>query len=148
VVGEQYRTTELYKTDRPFMPMFAEISPRFAQRYPHLANVFDNLHMLHDMVNDILATDGLTERQKDEQIKRAIYLVSAAAHPGRSQGQSKGDGGLHDHRFMHGMPGMGMMKHATQDLMYMPGMGWMSMANCHHCSMPLHEGADAWRNSS
>jgi hypothetical protein len=90
VVGEQYRTTELYKTDRPFMPMFAEISPRFAQRYPHLANVFDNLHMLHDMVNDILATDGLTERQKDEQIKRAIYLVSAAAHPGRSQARVRG----------------------------------------------------------
>ena len=107
--GAQYRQTELYRTDRPFMPMFAEVSPKFAARYPHLSNTFDNLHMLHDLVNDILATDGMTEEQKDGQIKRAIWMVSAAAHPGEKPGDAKEPGGLHDHRFMEGMPGMGLM---------------------------------------
>jgi hypothetical protein len=41
---------------------------------------------------------------------------------------------------------MGMMKGATEELMFMPEMGWMSMADCAHCSMPLPEGpSDAWR---
>ena len=182
LVGEQYHHRELYRTDRPFMPMFAEVSPRFAARFPHIANAFDNLHMLHDMVNDILASEWMSEKQKDEQIKRAIWMVSAAAHRGEGVG---GDGGtegrrdrgtagqseheihrltasllsqtpehptpvplngLHDHRHFTGMPGMGMMTGMTPELMWMPEMGWMSMADCHHCSMPLWEGADAWRN--
>ena len=145
LVGGRYHETELYRTDRHFMPMFAEVSPRFAARFPHLANAFDNLHMLHDMVNDILATDGLTEKQRDEQIKRAIWLVSADAHRGERAGTESADR-AHDHRHFLGMPGMGMMKGMTPELMWMPEMGWMSMADCHHCSMPLWEGRDAWRN--
>ncbi len=68
-LGKQYHEAELYRTDRPFMPMFAEVSPRFAARYPHIANTFDNLHMLHDLVNDILASDWMTgaaERRADK----------------------------------------------------------------------------------
>jgi len=145
VLGEQYRKTELYRTDRPFMPMFGEVSPVFAARFPHIANAFDNLHMLHDMVNDILATEWMTRKQKEEQIKLAVWMVSAAAHRGEKPGQESADR-LHDHRHFVGMPGMGMMKGMTPELMWMPEMGWMSMADCHHCSMPLWEGADAWRN--
>jgi hypothetical protein len=147
LVGGRYRGTELYRTDRPFMPMFGEVSPRFAARFPHVANAFDNLHMLHDMVNDILASDWMTEKQKDEQIKRAIWLVSAEAHRGEKPGNRSADR-LHDHRHFLGMPGMGMMKGMTPELMWMPEFGWMSMADCHHCSMPLWEGDDAWRNPS
>ncbi|HEY9831624.1 MAG TPA: hypothetical protein V6D26_13670 [Stenomitos sp.] len=108
-VGQRYREAELYRTDRPFMPMFAELSPHFAARFPHISNVFDNLHMLHDMVNDILASDWMTENQKEEQIKRAIWMVMAANHKGMEPGKQYGTDGLHDHRFMEGMPGMGMM---------------------------------------
>ncbi len=54
-MGKQYRQVELYRRDREFMPMFAEVSPKFAARFPQISNTFDNLHMLHDMVNDILA---------------------------------------------------------------------------------------------
>jgi hypothetical protein len=145
VVGAEYHKTELYRTDRPFMPMFAETSPRFAARFPQIANAFDNLHMLHDMVNDILASSWMTERQKEGQVKRAIWVVSAAAHNGEKPGEQSADS-MHDHRFFVGMPGMGMMKGMTPDLMWMQGQGWMSMADCHHCSMPLWEGADEWRN--
>jgi hypothetical protein len=137
VVGKQYRETELYKTDRFFMPMTAETSPRFSARFPHIANVFDNLHMLHDMVNDILASDDLTERQKDEQVTRAIWLVMEKAHEGAKPGDSPDPGGWRDYRHMEGMPGMGLMPDMPQDQMFMPGLGWMNMGECHHCSMPL-----------
>ncbi len=150
IAGERYRKVELYRTDRPFMPMFAELSPRFAARFPHLANAFDNLHMLHDMVNDILATDGMSPKQQEEAITRAIWLVSADYHRDEKPGvvPSRHEGGPHDHRSFVGMPGMGLMKGMSPELMWMPEMGWMSMADCHHCTMPLWEGADAWRNST
>ena len=108
-VGKQYHTKELYRTDRAFMPMFAELSPKFARRFPAISNTFDNLHMLHDMVNDILASDWLTPQQKDEQITRAIWLVMAANHQGMEAGKNYGGEGLHDHRFESGIPGMGLM---------------------------------------
>ncbi|GFE71374.1 hypothetical protein [Chroococcus sp. FPU101] len=112
-VGKQYHEVELYRTDRTFMPMFAEVSPRFSQRFPQIANTFDNLHMLHDMINDVLASDSMSEKQKEEQIKRAIWLVMAKNHEGMEAGQSY-DNELHDHRFMPGMPGMGLMPEGTE----------------------------------
>ena len=134
-MGRQYHTVELYRTDRPFMPMFAELSPRFAQKFPHIANAFDNLHMLHDMVNDILATEWMTERQKEEQIKRAMWLVSADAHEGEKPGDMRELNGLHDHRFMPGMPGMGMMPggHGGHG---MPGMEREGMPEMEREGMP------------
>ncbi len=145
VLGDRYHAIELYRTDRLFMPMFAETSPRFAEKYPYIANAFDNLHMLHDMVNDILASDWIPEKEKEKQILRAIWIVSADAHRGEKSGDLKEEGDLHDHRYMLGMPGMGMMKYATEDVMWMGNMGWMPTADCHHCSMPLPEGEDAWK---
>lgn len=145
VAGKRYHQAELYRTDRPFMPMFAETSPQFAARFPHIANAFDNLHMLHDLVNDILASD-LSEAQKNEQITRAIWLVMARAHPNEKPGDN--GGGMHDHRFFEGMAGMGLMHGMTPQLMWMQGQGWMSMSDCHHCSMPLPEGENAWKSST
>lgn len=145
VLGDRYHAIELYRTDRLFMPMFAETSPRFSEKYPYIANAFDNLHMLHDMVNDILASDWIPQPEKEKQILRAIWIVSADAHRGEKPGDVKEEGGLHDHRHMLGMPGMGMMKYATEDVMWMGNMGWMPTADCHHCSMPLPEGEDTWK---
>ena len=100
---------ELYRRDREFMPMFAELSPKFAARFPQLSNTFDNLHMLHDMVNDILASEGMTETEQKEQIQRAIWMVMAANHQNEEPGKDYGGDGLHDHRFVEGIPGMGLM---------------------------------------
>jgi hypothetical protein len=108
-MGKQYREVELYKTDRAFMPMFAENSPRFAERFPEIANTFDNLHMLHDLVNDVLASEWMSAKQQEEQITRAIWLFMAANHEGMEAGKIYGNNKLHDHRFMEGMPGMGWM---------------------------------------
>ncbi|MBA3754042.1 MAG: hypothetical protein H0X01_07905, partial [Nitrospira sp.] len=39
-----------------FMPMTEELSPKFAADYPEIANIFNNLHMMHDNISDILTT--------------------------------------------------------------------------------------------
>ena len=204
IMGKRYREVELYDTRRPFMPMMGETSPLFSAQFPEIANGFDNLHMLHDMVNDILASDWMSEAQKKQQIKRAVYIMSPDAHKGCKPGENRGviNGVSHDHRFMEGMPGMGLMKDGTgahdatnsgamnhgemnhaamsgeaapravvqtasapesanaqngeafdpTQLMWMKGMGWMSMSQCHHCSMPLPgvvEGrGEAWQASA
>lgn len=143
LVGKQYREVELYRTDRDFMPMMAETSPEFSRRFPEMANAFDNLHMLHDMVNDILATEWLSEAQKEEQIRRAIWMVVDDPHKGEKPGDFDANDPLHDHRHMESQPGMGMMRMSTPKTMYMSGMGWMEMGVCGHCSMPMgHDPAD------
>lgn len=139
LLGTRYHDVELYKTDRDFMPMTAEMSPRFAKRFPQIANAFDNLHMLHDNVNDVLAQPQLSEAQKQEQVKIAIYRVLASTHANEEPGEGE-PMTLHDHRHAPSMPGMGMMKGSEDDIMYMSGMGWMDMSACAHCSIPMPDG--------
>ena len=55
------------------MPMAAAIAPRFAERYPEAAIIFDNLHSLHDVVADILASPSILPREKRQTILRAIH---------------------------------------------------------------------------
>jgi hypothetical protein len=65
------------------MPLTAELSPAFAARYPEIANIFDNLHMLHDNISDILTSELLpTWEAKRAEIYRLVdsyYLASADA---------------------------------------------------------------------
>ena len=60
------------------MPMFHEIAPTFSRRFPEAANIFDNLHMLHDNIDDVLSSPDLfpTLEAKRERIYQllAIYL--------------------------------------------------------------------------
>jgi hypothetical protein len=137
VLGDQYRRVELYKTDRDFMPMTAELSPRFALRFPHIANAFDNLHMLHDNVNDILAS-SLSSVNKRSEVNRAIVRMLASSHVGEKPGERMSQG-LHDHRHPPSTPGMGFMRGSDEDEMFMTGMGWMDMGVCAHCSIRLPE---------
>lgn len=53
------------------MPMTAAVAPRFAARYPEVAIVFDNLHSMHDVVSDLLATGGLDRRELRAELLRA-----------------------------------------------------------------------------
>lgn len=136
VLGDRYHEAELTKTDREFMPMTAELSPRFAKRFPAIANSFDNLHMLHDNVNDILAQEGMSEGEKQKQVMIAVTRVLASTHEGEAAGAGAA-GTLHDHRHAPSQPGMGWMRGMDGDEMYMAGMGWMDMSECAHCSVPL-----------
>ena len=53
------------------MPMTAAIAPTFAARYPEPAIVFDNLHGMHDVISDILASPRVRREKKREEILRA-----------------------------------------------------------------------------
>ncbi len=53
------------------MPMTAAVSPMFAQRYPEAAIIFDNLHSMHDVVSDILASPRVPQNKKREEILKA-----------------------------------------------------------------------------
>jgi hypothetical protein len=54
------------------MPLTAAVAPRFAARYPEAAIIFDNLHSLHDVVADILASPIVASRDKRSAILHAL----------------------------------------------------------------------------
>jgi hypothetical protein len=53
------------------MPMTAAVAPVFAARYPEAAIIFDNLHGMHDVISDILASPQVPREKKREEILRA-----------------------------------------------------------------------------
>lgn len=55
------------------MPMTATVAPLFTARHPRAAAIFDNLHMTHDIISDILAADTVPRDRKRE----VIYAVLA-----------------------------------------------------------------------
>ncbi len=57
------------------MPMFHEVAPEFTKRFPQAAAIFDNLHMLHDNVDDVLCRPDLYPNLKDK--RQAILKIHA-----------------------------------------------------------------------
>jgi mono/diheme cytochrome c family protein len=64
-----------------YMPMMTEAAPEFAKRFPEAAAIFDNLHMLHDNFDDILARPDLYPTL---QAKRAAILKILPIYLNRS----------------------------------------------------------------
>jgi len=54
------------------MPMTAAIAPRFSAAHPRAAVIFDNLHMTHDIISDILAADTIPASGKRDAIYTAL----------------------------------------------------------------------------
>ncbi|HEX7980107.1 MAG TPA: hypothetical protein VF461_15970 [Gemmatimonadaceae bacterium] len=54
------------------MPMSPAIAPTFTKHYPEFAAIFDNLHSLHDVVSDVLASPSVKEGDKRAAILLAI----------------------------------------------------------------------------
>ena len=54
------------------MPMTPGIAPRFTQRYPEAAAIFDNLHSMHDVISDILASNVVSREHKRAEILKAL----------------------------------------------------------------------------
>lgn len=54
------------------MVLSREVMPRYARLTPESANVFDNLHMLHGLVYDILAYEGWSLDEQREEIYRVV----------------------------------------------------------------------------
>ena len=65
-----------------FMPMMAEGAPQFSGRFPEAAAIFDNLHMLHDNIDDVLSRPDLypTPKAKREAILRIVPIYLHRNH--------------------------------------------------------------------
>ncbi len=65
-----------------YMPMMPEAAPEFARRFPEAAAIFDNLHMLHDNFDDILARPDLypTLRSRREAILQILPIYLHRSH--------------------------------------------------------------------
>lgn len=50
------------------MPMTVPVAPKFAERYPEAAIIFDNLHSMHDVVSDILTNPAVPRDRKRAEI--------------------------------------------------------------------------------
>ncbi|HEX8361209.1 MAG TPA: hypothetical protein VF613_13935 [Longimicrobium sp.] len=53
------------------MPMTPAVAPVFTERYPEVAIIFDNLHGMHDVISDVLASPRVPRAKKREEILRA-----------------------------------------------------------------------------
>jgi ketosteroid isomerase-like protein len=56
------------------MPMTPAIAPAFTERYPEFAAVFDNLHMMHDVISDVLVSERVPRGEKRAEIYRQADL--------------------------------------------------------------------------
>jgi hypothetical protein len=54
------------------MPMTATVAPTFTSRHPRAAAIFDNLHMMHDIIADILASEDVQAAKKRQEIYSAL----------------------------------------------------------------------------
>jgi hypothetical protein len=54
------------------MPMTAAVAPLFSERHPRAAMIFDNLHMLHDIISDVLASPEVAREDKARVIERQL----------------------------------------------------------------------------
>ena len=62
-------------TSMPFlMPMTPAVAPTFARRYPEAGAIFDNLHMMHDVISDVLVSREVPRSAKRQEILRAAEL--------------------------------------------------------------------------
>ena len=59
-------------TPPDYMPLAAEVAPRFAKMLPAAAHIFDNLHMMHDATNDIMVDERLSRGEKEAEIQRML----------------------------------------------------------------------------
>lgn len=54
------------------MPMTAAVAPEFSRRHPRAAVIFDNLHMMHDIISDVLASPKVPRDQKRAMIYQQL----------------------------------------------------------------------------
>ena len=54
------------------MPMTATVAPEFSRRHPRAAAIFDNLHMMHDIISDVLASPSIPATRKRDVIYRQL----------------------------------------------------------------------------
>lgn len=61
------------------MPMMPEGAPEFSRRFPEEAAIFDNLHMLHDNIDDVLSRPDLY-RTREAQRAAILRILPVYLH--------------------------------------------------------------------
>ena len=54
------------------MPMASAVAPKFSAAHPRAAVIFDNLHMMHDIISDILTADTIPHEKKGAMIAEQL----------------------------------------------------------------------------
>lgn len=74
------RFREMVRTERypSTMPMTAAIAPEFSRRHPRAAVIFDNLHSMHDIIADVLASPAIPASRKRDEIYRQLAEFRSA----------------------------------------------------------------------
>jgi hypothetical protein len=88
VLVEYHRYLNMPPLHWSFMPMLQDVAPTFSQRFPDAANIFNNLHMLHDNIDDVLASPELflTLEAKRERI---YFLLGIYLHRHHQPGDDR-----------------------------------------------------------
>jgi hypothetical protein len=74
-VGRFWQMLEDAPETMPYlMPMTSGVAPAFTARYPEAGIIFDNLHMMHDVISDILASPEVPRAKKREEILKAAAM--------------------------------------------------------------------------
>ena len=80
------------------MPMTAAVAPEFTRRHPRAAAIFDNLHMMHDIISDVLASPTIPRARKGAVINAQLAEFRSAERnvmtPEEWQGMAEHMGGL------------------------------------------------------
>lgn len=108
-----------------FMPMLSEGAPNFSKRFPEAAAIFDNLHMLHDNMDDILSRPDLYPTL---EAKRAAILKVLPIYLNRNHGAND------LYTDFEAKPGMPMDQHGG-----MPMHGGMQMMDMGPRPPSVHE---------
>ncbi len=71
-----------------FMPMLQDVAPMFSQQFPEAANIFNNLHMLHDNIDDVLASPELFPTLEAKR-ERIYFLLGIYLHRNHQPGDER-----------------------------------------------------------
>ncbi len=109
------------------MPLTGEVAPEFSRMFPAAAHIFDNLHMMHDVVNDVMAYEGYELSEKAREIERMRRLQTYAGQDAVEAPPMP----MHDDHAMS----MGAMRVPTQ----LPDGGWLPQGHPDARMAPMME---------
>ena len=112
------------------MPLTREVAPKFAAMFPAGAYIFDNLHMMHDVVNDIMVDERIPDKAFEiEKLRRLMvytnqdFVVPPAMPMGHGGAADEAHGMDEEHRMeVDPRMDMGDARAQTPDEMCRPAM--------------------------
>ncbi len=84
------------------MPMTATVAPHFTAAHPRAAAIFDNLHMMHDIISDVLTADTIPRARR-----RAVIYAQLAEFQDGTRNVMTRDEWLRMGEHMGGIDAMG-----------------------------------------